>query len=513
MAYRIEKEEGSGDVIVIDGWNGIAPDPYSGTNRMFSVNLTVPNEVSVGYPITESTLSGGGSSLGTPIARSTRWFTYGTPGVPSGSPSSYAVLDENGRVWESTSIAGTWTFLSSSNSVTNSTINDGIAFWLGYLFKTRTSAIDYWNGTTWANLTLNGGASTGTLGGYKHFMYVGTDNVLYITNGNYIATIELVDPSAPTGFNPANTATFTFTGQKLQLPATDEAISLAEVGSGNSPNSTLLIGGVQNLIYPWDKTSPNFALPIVVGDSYIKNMVTVNQNAFVFPGNQQGRGRIYITNGSQAEEWIKMPDYIFGVQDPFYVWGDAIFHRNQLLFGCFVVSNAGTVQLVAQVFAADLDTKVLRGVSNIPAAQTAKANAVCLLSSWNASSAGLGYMLAWDDDATAPAIGYSNGTAGIGSASITTDLIPVGTFTFKKTFTQVEYKLRTPLASGESISITPVVDGTSGSALSFQPTVTTGALSGIANVNFQGAQWLQFTVSLTGNSGSSGVRLKELRVR
>lgn len=515
MAWRLEKEENGEECIVIDGWsNGIAPDPYSGINRMYGVNLTVPGEVSAGYPITTSTLSGGGSSLGDPIARSIRWFGYASPGTASGSPQSFAILDANGRVWEASSYSGTFTFLSSSNSTTNSSANDGIAHYLGYLFKTRAGAIDYWNGTTWANLNIAAGASTGTLSADKHFMYVGTDNVLYITNGNKVASITLVNPADPTTFDPSNTATYTFTGSKLALPTNDFAISLAEIGTGGSPNSSLLIGGVQNAIYPWDKTSATFALPIYVGEAYIKNMISVNQNVFIFPGNNNGRGRIYITNGSQADEWLKMPDYIFGIQDPYYNWGDAVFHRNQLLFGCFVLSNALAVQSVSQVFAVDLDTKVLRSVSQI-SSSSGKANATALMSTYGLSTSGLGYIVGWDNDSTDPGIGYSGTTAGTGSTqgAIDSDLIPVGTFASKKTFTQVEYKLRTPLASGESITITPYVDGVSATNLSFQPTVAAGQLSGIANVTFQGAQWLQLGILITGDSATSGCRLKEIRIR
>ena len=511
MAYRLEKELNGEYALVIDGWEkGIAPDPYSGMNRMLNVNLNTPGEVAVGYPITESTLSGGGSSLGRPIADSTRWFSYTSPGVASGSPQSWAVLDANGRVWESSSITGTWTFLSSGNSTTNSSADDGIAYWMGYLFKTRGTNIDYWNGTTWTT-----GWSTALTASTKHFMYVGTDNVLYITNGNYVATIALTDPGTLTSFNPASAGTYVITAQKLQLSATDTAISLAEIGSGGSPNSTLLIGGVQNYIYPWDKTSVSFALPIVVGDPYINRIVSVNQNAFIFAGNRQGRGRIYITNGSQADEWLKIPDYLFNVQEPYFEWGDAIFHRNQLLFGVTPLANAsGQAALTgwSNVWAVDLDTRKLRAVSQIPAS-TGISFPGAFMSTGSLATPGLGYIVAWYDGTSASSIGYSGTTAGVGTSTIDTDLIPVGTFTQKRTYSQVEFKLRTPLASGESISITPYIDGVATTALSFQPTVTTGSISGYAPINWTGAQWLQFGISLTGNSATSGVRLKEIRLR
>lgn len=512
MAYKKIKEDNGEEAILINGWEkGIAPDPYSGMNRMFNVDLETPGEVAVGYQLTQSTVSGG--TLGAPIAKSVRFFTYQTPGEPVGSPSSFAVLDSSGQVFESSSITGTYAFLSSSNSTSTSSDLDGIAHWLGYLFKTRGVNLDYWDGSTWHTAW-----KTTLTGNVKHYMYVATNNVLYITNGNYLASITAADPNA---FVPTDMNTYVYSIIKVRLPVTDMAISLAEVGSGNSLQSTLLIGGQFNAIYPWDKVSSSFALPIYIADSYIKNMVSVNQSVFIFPGNSSGRGRIYITNGSQAEEYFKMPDYTFNYsavgQDPYYEWGDAIFHRNNLIFGCFVSqnSNTGTV-LVGEVFAIDFETKVFRSISSIPSS-SGKANATCLMSTYNLTAKGFGYILAWNGDNGTPSfgIGYTGTTAGINniSATINTDLIPIGTLLNKSTNTQVEFKLRSPLQSGESISIFPVVDSVVGSALQFSPTVTTGSISGVAPVNFQGAQWLTFQISLTGNSALSGCRLVELRLR
>lgn len=515
MAIRLEKEPNGEEALVITFDDGIASDPYSGTNRMLSVDLETPNEVAVGYPITTSTTSGG--TLGKPCARATRFFpTYGTSvGIPTGVAESYAILDATGNVYEATSITGTWTLLSSNATTTNASNKDGIAYWLGRLWKFRNTSIDYWTGTTWVNgWDPNTGVPTGAPmdSGVQHFAYVATNNQLYITNGNSISRIFAADPTI---FNPTNTSTYSFSADILLLPVTDSALSLAEVGGGNSAQSTLLIGGSQNAIYPWDKSSTSFGLPIYVADGYIKRMVSVNQNVFIFPGNTSGRGRIYITNGSQADLFYKIPDYLFGEQDPYYEWGDAIFHRNNLLFGFFVTHNDGSgVILSSQVWAYNLDTKVFRGISHIPTGN-AKASATVLIAAVNPSTKGFSYIIGWDDNASTPGIGYSGTTAGVNAsgATITTDLINIGSFLQKKTYTQLEYKLRTALAAGESLTVTPSVDGASVTALTFQPTVTTGAISGVANMTFQGGQWLQFDIVLIGNSATSGVRLKELRLR
>lgn len=572
MSWKIEREPNGDEAIVIDGWtNGIGADPYSGLGYLLGVDLETPGEVAVGYPLTANATSGG--TLTAPIADSTRFFpTYMNPtSIATGAAQSYAILDDSGQVWEATSISGTWTKLSSGASTSGAGDTDGIAYWLGYLFKTRGANIDYWDGSTWHNAF-----ETTLQSGVQHTMYVATNNQLYITNGSKIARLYAPDPSifvpittvtATGSFSssdttgtltavwPYQTATipgtfsngderdivfsngsagiswtggltgsatstitidaFNFSTNIVEIPLTDVALSLAEVGGGNSSQSTLLIGGSQNAIYPWDKISTSFSLPIYVADGYIKRMVSANQNAFIFPGNTGGRGRIYITNGSQADLYYKIPDFIFGEQDPYYEWGDAVFHRNELLFSFFPNKNSGggTIQNFGYVWALNLNTKAFRAISKGPVTATFINNATVLIAAVNPSTSGFSYIAGWDDSSTSPSITYSGTTAGVGTASLLTDKIPIGTFLQKKTFSQVEFKLRSPLQSGESLTMTPFIDDTIATNLTFSPTITTGSISGVAPVTFQGNQWLQLIVGLTGNSASSGVRLHEIRIR
>lgn len=516
MAYRLEKEPNGKEAIVITFPNtGIAEDPYSGMNRLYTVNTTVPNEVSVGYNMTNSTTSGG--TLGAPIARSTAWFASYTSATGNGSPSKFAMLDDTGQVWEATTITGTWTFLSSSNSTTGSSSADGLAYYLGYLFKFRNSSIDIWNGSSWYKVgwnTVTGGAGvTSITGGVKHYAYVASDNTLYFTNGNYLGAIGLANPSSPSSFDPATPATYTFSATKLQLPQSDWAVSIGEVGGGNTPQSTLLVGGLQNAIYPWDKTSSSFNYPIFMADSYAANIVSANQSAFIFAGKNSGRGRIFITNGAQAEVYFKMPDYIFGQQDPYYTWGDAIFHRNNLIFGTFVIPNTTSSPLpVNQVWALDLATKEFRSIAEVSTV-TLAGNATCLISPVNLSTPGMGFIMGSSDGGSNFKISYSGTTAGTGFAGIITDLMPVGTFMQKKTFSQVEVKFRNALQAGESVTVIPIADGASTTTLTFSPALSNGVLSSVAPVTFQASQWLQFQLSMTGASATSGCRLYEIRVR
>lgn len=488
MSYRIEKEQNGVQALVIDGWDkGIGSDPYTGLGRLIQVDLATPGEIAVGYPITVSAQTGG--TMTAPIHRTTN--------IALGSAQAYFILDASSQVFSSSGGA-TWAFLATNNATAGASRNNqGLAYYKGYLFKFRSNSIDYNPGGsgTWVN------AWQTIVSDINHFALVSQDDALYFCNGSGIGSIIEV---AGQTFDPANSATYVFNPVALKLPSYDTAQSIAEQGTN------LLVGGSLNAIYPWDRLSNSFNYPIFIGDVFIKRMVTVNTNVYIFPGNNTSRGRIYVTNGSQANLYYKIPDYIFGEQDPYFEWGDAIYHRNNLLFGFFVDHNDGSGVINSEeVWAIDLDTKAFRSISSINAS-SGKAQANVLIPMLTFGK-GFGYITAWDNSGGTSGIGYTATKAGVGTANIFTDLIPVGTLFESRTFSQVEFKLRSPLQSGESIQITPYVDSVAGTA--FTTTNTVGVLSDVYTVNFEKSQWLQLYISLTGNSATSGVRLKEVRIR
>lgn len=501
MAWHIDPQNGD---IVIDGFDkGIADSPYDGIQDMRNINIqTVPGEVSVGYGITVSTLSGGGSSLGIPCSRATQFA--------SGSATNYYILDANGRVWNASAFNGTWTFLSTSNSTTGSSSSDAIAFWKGYLFKFRSDSIDYYSGGTWVtgwNPATGGSGASGTITGTaSHYALVGRDDVLYFCNGQSVGSIQ---EKAGQTFDPTNTAKFTFNTTALTLPSTDFTQCLEEQGFN------LLIGGTQDAIYVWDRISPTFNNRIFLADRFIKRMVKANTNVFVFCGNVTGRGRVYVTNGSQADVFFKFPDHVSGYQEPYYIFYDAIYHRNNLIFGCDVVQNGnGNVinSPTAEIWAVDCTTKAFRGISDIPVG-SASAH-VLIADTSNNTTAGFSLMVGYSDG-TNHGIGYSGTAAGTGTAIVKSDIIPVGTYLSKKTFKQIEFKLGAALASGESLILTPITDlgATSSAIATFAPSNTTVGNASAAGLGVEKAQWFQVQASMTGNSATSGCRLKEIRLR
>lgn len=520
MAWRFEKTS-TGVDLVIDGFtDGIGKNPFEGPAQLSQVNtVSMPGASIVGFPITNSTTSGG--TLGAPISRATAYSSA------TGAATDYFILDSSGQVWTSTSLTGTWTFMNLSNSTTGAKTTDAIVVWKNYLFKFRNNAIDYItpSGGSWAAGTWVVGwdPATGMAGAtvitadVQHYAIAPINDSMYFCNGHSVARV-----SELTTFDPTSTSTYSYSLTAFQLPYYEIAQSLAPLNSGTANSTiTLMVGGSQNVIYPFLTSSPTFNTPIFLGDNFIARLVSVNQNVFAFTGAtvptgaKSGRGRIYISNSVQADEFFKIPDHITGFNDPYFQWGDAIFHRNSLVFGFQATQNDGTVvSTVPGVWAVDLDTKAFRAVSSLSTA-TGNAIAGALLSDQsNSSVAGYSYMVGYHDGfgTSDRHIGRSSTASGIGESFMKTEQIRVGDFYNKFTFTNMSVILQTPLQSGESCTIELIQDDSFSGRTTVMNFNTTGAISGAGPAPSQNAQWIQYRLDSVGNSQSSGVRVKELRV-
>ncbi len=509
MAWHTEKN----GQIVIDGFEqGIAPDPYSGMTAMRKVNVnTVLKEVSVGFGLTDSTITSG--TLGVPIHRATK--TVLGQGIQN------YICDASGQVFKSSNGTESATWATTSAPTTGATANNqGMAYLTkgtGYLFRFRQTSIDYYTGTAWVtgwNPTTGGSGATGVIiADTNHFAFVAPNNFLYFCNGSGIGSISEIPGKT---FDPTDNTTYIVAISSgttpstdlnaLKIPTYDNAQSITNIGA------QLLIGGSLNAIYPWDRVSSTFNIPIYCAENFIRKMVTANTNVFIFPGNINGRGRIYKTNGSQCDPWFKFPDYISGFQEPYYKFWDAIYHRNSLVFGVEVTQNgtgAVIVSPTSAVWAVDCEDKTFRGVSDVLGGIS---SARVLIPDISGSLApGYGYITGYSDGASTSGIASTITAAGTGTGTIISDLIPVGTFLTPKTFSQVEFKLSTPLQSGESIQLIYISDENDSNTIgTFTSSGTT--IANNISVNFERSQWLRIEAILTGNSPTSGCRLREIRL-
>jgi hypothetical protein len=310
------------------------------------------------------------------------------------------------------------------------------------------------------------------------------------------------------------TAANTFVSKILPIPINDQTTCLTELGNN------LLVGGINNYIYPWDRISPNFLQPIFLSENYVYEMITVNTNTFAFVGE---RGRIYITNGSQAQVWKKIPDHISGTVNPFFNWKSATFNRNQLYCGFSVTDNLGnTINQYGGLWAIDIDTKAIRLLNQLSYGTYAGYASALTFNKGNLltetqTSLGYGLFIGWSDG-TLGGIDKGVSTPYINSQSIiVSDLIPIGTFDLPKDFERLEYKLSKPMVSGESISvyarlIFDTEDTGFGTAILTDNTV--GNFSSSNPINFKNAQWLQLKAIINSTeTNPSYTRLTQLRIR
>ena len=518
------------------------------TFQIFESLLGITGAVVIGggTPVTV-TADGSGTLTSYQLAKPTHactdngeTFTLTSAGVPS--VASY-IIDSKNQVWllVSNNIGsqpnplptGTLLFAGNRSSTVGSGVNS-IVVWSGYLFVFRGGATDYWDmdltvapvstwAYSWAGFSPR--VSTPSLRAIA-----AQDNAVYICNGSSVASI-LENPNET--FDPTDNTTYTANSDALILPEGDKAICLAELGTN------LLVGGTRSFVYPWDRVSPSFAYPLVVPERYISMILSTNSNAYIFAGN---RGNIYITNGANVELYKKIPDYVTGSQQPYFIFGgaesvnstaasgtapsgDGLYWRNQIYFSFVTKSNSGsTLTTTTGLWAIDTTTGALRLAIKMSYNTYAGKVAAVIPDLMTFNPYGEGLFCAWED---------GNGTVGVdnsvatpyagGETYIDTDIVPVGTFLDKFTSTQVEWKTSVPLGNNgtsETIAIYYRSNLSDSFTLIGSTTVSSAAtedqpnLSDVYQANFQKVQWIQLRVVLTSNATTPTYnRLTQLRIR
>lgn len=476
-------------------------------------NLAVASLVDV-------TLSGSGTyssyTLGAPLDRTIAYNT-GTVGANSVVQAQF-ILDSNGRVWWVYNPAGVLTnylVYLGNDTLTASSGGRGINTLGKYLIVFRSSTTDYLN---LQNLTLStdldgasgwvyGWESVGsTTGQTRRATCQGQDNALYFANFQKLGSILV---NAGSTFDPATSSTYTKNLTALALPNGDDVTALGELGQN------LLIGGIKNYIYPWDRVSTAANYPLLLSENVTTRIVTANQNAYIFAGN---RGRIYITNGANLELYKKIPDNITSTVDPYFTWQDAIYWKNQLYFS-FTASTNGNVSIdtVAGVWGIDLTTNSFRYANQLSYGAYTGTTSVLMPSVmpdvFTSIPAGGGFYIGWTNSGTYGVDVTSSTPYTNYQTRIDSDLIPIGTFLNPDTISNIEWKTSKPLVSGESIKLSWRGNLTDSFTL-IGTSSTAGKVSDLYTANFQQQQWLQIRYEASSTATApSYVPLREIRFR
>lgn len=334
--------------------------------------------------------------------------------------------------------------------------------------------------------------------------FVGQDDILYFANGGRIGSLS---ENSGSDFNPTDGGTYTKNIEALDLPNDEEVVSIGSLGT------SLLIGGIKNKIYPWDRISSSFNVALEISEDLVTHIVSTNNASYVFAGT---RGRIYSTNGSFIDEFIKIPDHITEKPNPYFTIDAVELDRNQIYFSLTATENDGTaVSGLDGIWALDINTESIRLEQQ---ASHGTDGTVSLIArnplSPTQTSPGAGVIVGWEDDSSNYGVdkGSSNPYSG-GESIIETDIIPIGTHTEKETPSHIEFKLSRPLVSGESIELQQ--RGYFGdSYTTIGNNTTVGAISGTFDTNFENSEWIQMKVILTSTDTTpSRVPLRELRIR
>lgn len=387
--------------------------------------------------------------------------------------------DSNGRVWYPG--GGTYTLLN-GNTLTNAAGNGLVIFSTAatlagsatYLLAFRNAAIDIVNiystanreNPSWSNSwqSLNSGAGSGN----SHHVIQGQDQILYFCDDKYVGSIK---ENLGFTFDPSSGSSFTFNNQALDFPAYEIAQCLEELGT------YLLIGGKNsNKIYPWDRLSSSYALPIDVPERQILRMKNSGGMVYILAGTN---GNIYTTQGSYVNLFKKIPAHIYNasatIQSNPVTWGGIALRNGALLIGLSGLTSGNS-----GVFLLFPDGRLT--MDNIPLSGSANVTAI----------------YAETDHYT---FGYSAGAAAIsdassrysdGSSVIESEFYQLGTKTSPVSFATCEIQLASPTTG--SVEILYRRDRTSsftsyttftldGSTLSFESDV--GSIENIENIQFQ----------------------------
>lgn len=462
------------------------------------------------------------------------------------------LLDSNGLVWSDLVLTNGGTGVTSTNSWTytgnlgngvaigsytpDSTANgNGLVYMPtvynggqnldGWLFIWRNGAIDYMKiesqgaliSTTSLGWVYGWKPSDGTTGNSNYLQNpstkVNSHEAVITPDGRAVycdayKVGRFYQTAVGTTFDPTNTATYTYNTYPI-LPVDDTAQCLSYLGS------SLLIGGKKNKVYPWDLVSTQYTNPLILlAENNVTSIVTVNMNAYIFCGN---RGIIYITNGSQAQPFVKIPDHLSGTIQPTYSWGGTAYNQNKLYFGVVGDTNGTSTALSGYggVWGVDLITKAIYVSNILSGGSDVSPTAILPMEVPGDTFNGYGYYASF--------VNSTQSTYGVdvtlstpytdGTAIIETDLIPIGTFTRPRDLAQIEYKLTKPLVLGEIIQIYYRTDFSQSYTSIFQDIYASGRFSNTHPINFRNAQWIQFKIALTSVSSSpSFTRLKEIRV-
>lgn len=256
------------EVLEIKDWqSGVSSSPYSGISVIANLDVSKSGALLMNNkPVASASTIDGYIKY---------WAKYND---------TFYGQTSSGKIYQSTDNCVTWTLLS-GNSLSRASGN-GLTVYKNKLYAAREVALDTYDliTGTWAT-GYSGFFNIGAFNGV-HTLFVGQDDIMYMANGNTVASFN------GTSWNQ----------NALDLPAGYSITSFSEQGQ------MLLIGTVHTSkrradIFPWDRVSPSFDIPVRIGENGVYQMIEKDNLTYAVCGDDY---TLYVTNGVTSNRVISV---------------------------------------------------------------------------------------------------------------------------------------------------------------------------------------------------------------
>jgi hypothetical protein len=223
---------------------------------------------------------------------------------------------------------------------TTNASGNGMVVWKDYLVVARDAKIDTYGPLSGSPTWKFNWQSIDTDSDWHPMIPSKNDDKVYGGAGKYVFSIA--ENSGQT-FAPGTSATYTFTAQALDLPASYKIKCLEELGnnlmSGTWQGTTINAIRVAD-IFPWDRSSASFGQPISLNEYGVHALLNNGNSLIVLAGID---GTIFKSNGATAWPIAQLPQDLSGGKYIEYYPGSIVNYKKKVFFGTGWVAGATAV--------------------------------------------------------------------------------------------------------------------------------------------------------------------------
>lgn len=338
----------------------------------------------------------------------------------------------------------------------------------------------------------------------------GQDDIVYGGNGYKLLSISQTSGQT---FNPGTSATFSFNAAALTLPYDNRIKCLAELGVnlmiGTIKGSQLYGGAPGAEVYPWNRSSTSFNIPIDFEDFGVHQLLNVNNLLVVVTGYE---GTVHISNGSSTGISKKLPASITNLFGGRYLnfYPDAIMRlKDRVWFGVSSGTASATIDGLG-VWSITLDNDPKLTFENQLSTGTTSATNTLSIGSLSPSGSD-SYRIGWRDNSTYGIDATDSNYYSSYAAYSRGKFEKVGTNFQPRMFERVAFELDRPLLTNQGVRLK--YRTALNAAFTTIGTFDYATYGAIQSLDYQyaiDAEGFQAQVELTGGSSDTPV-LREVR--